>query len=104
MTNGQPNGRTGHGERVFAGDSSQTMLSAVAGGPGLVAGGYDVGRHAAAVWTSTDGIVWRRVAHDETAFGGNGLQAMFSVAAGGPGLVAGGTDLGRDAGAVWTTP
>jgi hypothetical protein len=75
----------------------------VAGGPGLVAVGFE---HSgadgdAAVWASTDGLVWSRVPRT-VVFGGSGDQQMFSVVAGGPGLVAVGIDFG-DA-AVWVSP
>ena len=95
--------RVAHDEGVFGGDGEQEMSSVVAGGRGLVAVGWDAGREAAAVWTSTDGLVWERVAHDEAVFGGGFRQSMRSVAVGGPGLVAVGHDGGRDAAAVWTS-
>jgi hypothetical protein len=69
----------------------------------------------AAVWTSVDGLTWSRVPHDEAVLGGEGRQRMLSVTAGGPGLVAVGSDgppqdpdadrydeLAADA-AVWTS-
>ena len=49
----------------------------------------------AAVWTSTDGISWSRVAHDPEIFGEDG-RGMRAVVAGELGLVAVGTD-------VWTS-
>ena len=97
-----------HDADVF-GDAE--MNSVVAGGPGLVAVGsapswpmdQDVDG-VAAVWTSTDGIVWSRVPHDEAVFGGEGDQWMTSVTVGGPGLVAFGMDEGRGSRvAVWTS-
>ena len=102
--------RVAHDEAVFGGDGQQAMSSVTAGGPGLVAVGRDEDRWAAAVWTSSDGLLWERVAHDETVFGGAGRQVMTSVTAGGPGLVAVGVDgdlqqgVGRGAAAVWTSP
>ena len=57
----------------------------------------------AAVWTSPDGFTWSRVPHDEAVFGGDSRQAMSSVTAGGPGLVAVGDDA-WNAAAVWTSP
>ena len=75
------------------------MNSVTAGGPGLVAVGSvgnDDGTDAA-VWTSVDGLIWSRVAHDEAVFGGSGRQKMHSVTAAGPGLVAVGVGWG------WTT-
>ena len=95
--------RIAHDETVFGGDGGQEMWSVAVGGPGLVAVGRDGGRGAAAVWTSTDGIVWRCLAHEEAVFGG-AEQVMLSVAIGGPGLVAVGIDRGRDAAAVWASP
>ena len=55
-------------------------------------GGDYVPDQEAAVWTSPDGITWSRVPHDETVFGGDGIQHMTSVTVGGPGLVAVGAD------------
>ena len=53
-------------------------------------------------------LAWERVPHDEAVFGGEGYQSMWSVAAGGPGLVAIGSDRVSDGGpdnaAVWTSP
>jgi hypothetical protein len=93
------------------------MISVTVGGPGLVAVGNDgaAGNEQAnaAVWTSVDGLTWSRVPHDEEVFGGQNEQRMLSVTAGGPGLVAVGSDghpidrydieLAADA-AVWTSP
>jgi hypothetical protein len=103
--------RIPHDADVF-GDAE--MVSVVAGGPGLVAVGSAPSNSflpgvdgVAAVWTSTDGIVWSRVPHDEAVFGGEGDQGMSSVIVGGPGLLAfGGDDLWPDGGsrdAVWTS-
>jgi hypothetical protein len=82
------------------------MAAATTGGPGLVAVGKDGVRDAAAVWTSADGRRWERVPHDESVFGGDGYQAMHSVAVGGPGLVAVGREWGsrEDSAAVSTSP
>ena len=108
--------RVAHDEEVFGGEGGQQMLGVVAGGPGLVAVGFDEsgGDADAAVWTSRDGAVWSRVPHQEAVFGGVGDQSMFGVTTGGPGLVAvGGNHLenlsfGQDGegavGAVWTSP
>ncbi len=76
------------------------MVDLTEGGPGLVSVGW-IGWVAtrnsdAAVWTSIDGITWDRTPHDEDLFGG---VEMWGVTAGGPGLVAVGSD-GPDA-AVW---
>lgn len=80
------------------------MASVVAGGPGLVAvGNGGVAGDTAAVWTSTEGLAWQPVEHDDSAFGigGESLQVMLSVTVGGPGLVAVGRD--RDSAAVWVS-
>ena len=100
--------RVPHDETTFSGGGDLVMRSVIAGGPGLVAVGSDWSGDdvVAAVWTSPDGITWSRVPHDESVFGGGGDQLMASVTAGGPGLVAVGSDyLGDGAGAVvWTSP
>ncbi len=86
--------RIPHDEAVFGGSGSQTMSKVIAAGPGLVAVGSDGTDDDAdaAVWTSVDGITWSRVPHDEAVFGGPSTQEMSSVAVGGPGLVAVGSD------------
>ena len=86
--------RVPHDELVFGGERQQQMVSVIAGGPGLVAVGWDTsgGTPDAAVWTSVDGFTWSRVPHDEAVFGGEGEQTMHSVTVGGPGLVAVGSD------------
>jgi hypothetical protein len=95
--------RAPHDDAVFGAvddpDSGQWMSGVSVGGPGLVAVGAD--GTAAAVWTSVDGAVWSRVAHDEAVFGGVGEQEMEAVSVGGPGLVAVGAD--GTAAAVWTS-
>jgi molecular chaperone DnaK len=100
-------GRVPHDEAVFGGAEDQEMRSVAAVGPGLVAVGYDTsgGDQDAAVWTSSDGFAWTRVAHDEAVFGGTGDQEMESVAAAGSGLVAVGWDGsgGDQDAAVWTS-
>ena len=100
--------RVPHDEAVFGGIGAQAMTSVTAGGPGLVVVGADDsgGDPDAAVWTSPDGITWSRVPHDEAVFGGERFQTMNSVTAGGPGLVAVGTDESGGDGdaAVWTSP
>ncbi len=97
--------RVPHDEAVFGGAQSQVMAGVTAGGPGVVAVGSDRGLDAAAVWTSVDGVNWARVPHDEAVFGGPALQSMEAVTAGGPGLVAVGSDSsGADSdAAVWTS-
>jgi hypothetical protein len=107
--------RVPHDEAVFGGDGSQHIFSVTAGGPGLVAVGFDGTldnvEGNAAVWTSPDGFTWSRVPHNEAVFGGEDWQVMFGVTAGGPGLVAVGLDgtfgvasRGEADAAVWTSP
>ncbi len=98
--------RVPHDADVFG---NAWMNSVVAGGPGLVAvgstgNGGPEGVGDAAVWTSTDGVVWSRVPHNEAIFGGEGDQSMNSVIVGGPGLLAFGVDEGtiREA-VVWAS-
>lgn len=100
--------RVPHSEGVFGGPGSQSMHGVAAGGPALVAVGNDItsGDSDAAVWTSTDGLTWTRIPHDEAVFGGTSNQSMLDVAVGGPGLIAVGYDndgVDRRA-AVWTSP
>ena len=76
-------GRVPDDGAVFGGGATPgpgpEMNSVVAGGPGLVAVGYNSG--GAAVWTSTDGLIWervpqrgrlRRLRHDLGGGGGSG--------------------------------
>jgi len=97
--------RVSQDEAVLGGESDQEMVSVIVDGPGLVAVGWDTsgGDQDAAVWSSEDGISWSRVSHDEAVLGGDGDQWMLSVTAGGPGLVAVGSDTsGEDSdAAVW---
>jgi hypothetical protein len=104
--------RVPHDEAVFGGAdefSHQQMISVTAGGPGLVAvGNKQTGVGQAVVWTSPDGVTWPRVPHDEAVLGGHEVREMFGVTAGGPGLVAVGSDgagdgVDKDA-VVWTSP
>jgi hypothetical protein len=99
--------RVAHDERAFS--PVTAMRKVIAGGPGLVAVGLD-DMHAGgegdrpAVWTSTDGVFWFRVPHDEQVFGFTPPRAdsdveMRSVTAVGNGLVAVGSG-----GAVWKSP
>jgi hypothetical protein len=78
------------------------------GGPGLVAVGQGiVPDHGfdGVVWVSTDGLTFTAVPDESDALGGLGDQDMHAVVAGGPGLVAVGTD-GRgpdESAAVWVS-
>jgi hypothetical protein len=103
--------RVPHDEASFGGARDQTMSSVTAWGPGLVAVGFEwllgFEEADAAVWTSPDGHSWVRVPHDEAVFGGDRSAEMLGVTAGGPGLVAVGSNLddGTDDldAAVWTS-
>ncbi len=99
--------RVPHDESVFGGVGFQSMKSVAAGGPGLVAVGYDgqIPEHDAAVWTSSDGVSWSRVPHNDAILGGGGAQVMFSVAASASGLVAVGDNgpVGDQVAAVWAS-
>jgi hypothetical protein len=64
-------------EAVFPG--LMEIESVTAGGPGLVAVGYDSAEESGAVWTSPDGITWSRVPNDEAVFGGEGDQLLNGV-------------------------
>jgi hypothetical protein len=94
-------------ETTLGGEGDQDMAAVVAGGPGLVAVGAEyLGEDwDAAVWTSADGLAWSRVPHDEGLFGGPDHQFITGVVAGGPGLIAVGSDRagGDTDGAVWTS-
>ena len=94
-------------ETVFEESGAQVMHAVSTGGPGVVGVGSsgEAGDLDAAVWTSVDSVTWSRIPHDETVFGGEGVQVMNSVSAGGPGLVAVGADAsGRDFdAAVWAS-
>jgi hypothetical protein len=89
--------RVPHDEAVFGGAGTY-MTSVTAGGPGLVAVGWDGETGSGAAWTSVDGITWSRVPHDLADLGDDD---RLSVTVGGPGLVAVG-QAGGDA-AVWTS-
>lgn len=86
--------RVEHTEETFGGDDEQVMRAVTVGGPGFVAVGWDGvgGDRDAAIWTSTDGLSWNRVPHEEAVFGGPDAQLIASVTQGGPGLVAVGLD------------
>jgi hypothetical protein len=65
---------TGAGSDQFINDIAGGSLGVVAvGADGLILG------HDAAVWISSDGLVWERLPHDADVFGGEGDQFMHSV-------------------------
>ncbi len=100
--------RVEHNEVAFDQSFDLEMSSVTVGGPGFVAVGSHGSRsqpYVATVWTSVDSVSWFRVPNDESVLGtgdafSDGLS-MRSVTAGGPGLVAVGSDE-PDA-AVWTS-
>ncbi len=64
------------------GAGSDQFINDIAGGSlGVVAVGADglILAHDAAVWISSDGLVWERLPHDADVFGGEGDQFMHSV-------------------------
>jgi hypothetical protein len=97
---------TSGGER-WAGAHEEQMLSVTAGGPGLVAVGFDSVDDCgwdSAVWTSPDGFTWSRVPDErDCSTPGNGpYDRMFSVTVGPSGLVAVGEEHSPgEAAAVW---
>jgi hypothetical protein len=82
-------------------DENVNMHGVAAGGPGLVGFGSEESGDGsnAVVWTSVDGITWSRVHDDDAVFAD---AEIGSVTAGGPGLVAVGSD--GSAAVVWTSP
>lgn len=110
--------RVTHDESVFGGQYTEMMTSLVAGGPGLIAVGYDMYHPAgasptsqrreadAAVWISPDGLVWSRVPHSEGVFGGDYWLEMSAITAVGDGFVAVGYRglAGTTSAAVWLSP
>ena len=99
--------RVPHDEANLGSEGRVVMRSVTVGGPGLVAvGAEEIGADSrAAIWTSGDGLSWSRVPNDESAFGGDGFQAMFAVTAGGPGVVAVGGEQAAEGSnaAVWVS-
>lgn len=98
------------GSVLFSVAASDSLLVAVGADNvyccATAANGQPVDDSSAAVWTSTDGVNWFRVPHDESVFGGPGGQLMSSVTVTPGGFVAAGIDTGRtqsDA-AIWTSP
>jgi len=93
------------GGGAFGGPGNQTMYDVVAGGPGLVAVGFEETPEGydGAVWVSPDGTDWSRVADPEGVLGGPGSQVLEAVVAGGPGLVAFGVEEYADQ-VVWSSP
>ena len=73
---------------------------------GLVAVGWEVSGEGTngAIWTSSNGVDWVRVADPGGELGGDGAQRVHDAVAGGPGLVAvGDTNSGDFDAAVWVS-
>ena len=88
--------------------TSASLRTIVVGGPGLVAAGFDNsgdGNTEAVVFVSEDGSTWQRVSDPSGEFGGTNTQSISQVIAGGPGLVAVGSDWsnGDSDAAVWVS-
>jgi hypothetical protein len=80
---------------AFTGPGNQRIEAVVAGGPGLVAVGFESTNPEgfeinvqAAAWTSSDGYTWKKASLDGSPLG----TMIHDVAVGGPGLVAVGSD------------
>ena len=76
--------RVPHDESIFGGgEGGGAQMTAVeAFDEGLVAVGDDQveGDIDAVVWTTSDGLTWKRVSSDESIFGGDGAQSIASLA------------------------
>jgi hypothetical protein len=85
--------RVPHDDAIFGNPNGTVMESVTVGGPGLVAVGWDT--YGASVWTSIDGINWSWVQNPNPVFGPKPkpLLEIRSIIAGGPGLVAVGSNL-----------
>lgn len=77
---------------VFDDDGDQEIRTIVATDDGFVAAGHDTSGNEvdAAVWVSPDGLDWHRVF--DPALEGHGNQRIYSLAIGGHGIVAGGSN------------
>ncbi|HSM02728.1 MAG TPA: hypothetical protein VK960_09875 [Acidimicrobiia bacterium] len=77
---------------VFGGPDAQSILGVALGGPGIIAVGFDASGvdTDAAVWASSDGTEWIRIA--DTAFVAEGDQEIRAVLATDNGFIAAGHD------------
>ncbi len=92
--------RVPHDDALFGGAARQWMTSVAAGGPGVVAVGVGIRPDNSVgdptmVWTSTDGLTWSRVPHDEALFG-DGFPVSVTATSRGL-VVVGGQNF-------WTSP
>ncbi len=87
---------------AFGSTEAQTIETVTAGGPGLVAVGYEFVETDwnGAVWTSADGATWKRAADPTSALAGGNNEAILGVTATETGLIAVGYD---DASGDWDT-
>jgi hypothetical protein len=101
--------RVPHDDTVFASSgppwaAEDVMISVTAGGPGLVAVGFDSVDDCgwdSAVWTSADGLNWSRVPDERDCPYAGPYDRMLSVTVGPSGLVAVGNEQYPGAAAVW---
>ena len=93
--------RVAHDEAVFGGPGDQRVeaVTTLSDDRGWLAVGSD-GQGDAAVWVSSDGSTWARIAVE--GLGGPADQVLLDVVAGQRGLVAVGSDGGSAA--AWTSP
>ncbi len=91
---------------VFGGYGLDQMNDVVAGGPGIVAGGYGVrnGDLDAMIWHSQNAVDWQRE-EEQASLGGPGTQVIAALASGPAGLVAVGWEKAGDDldAAAWTS-
>lgn len=92
---------------LLSGDGDQQINDVIMGGPGLIAVGQETidGDENAAVWVSSDGLLWDRVPDPTGSLGGSGTQQMSAVASSGDLLVAAGTEVvgPKTEAAIWTS-
>ncbi len=94
-----------HMETVFGGDGFEAMWGVIDTGSVVVAVGVDSpdADQDAAAWVSPSGLTWSSVRSARTAFGGDGLEAIYDVETNADGALAVGLVIDRsdqDA-AVW---
>ena len=89
-------------ERVFTSFDAIHAVALVEGGF-IAVGGDEVAD--AAIWRSSDGVAWERIAGDDAVFGGEGAQYGYEVAARGDVIVVVGTagSSGDERPLAWTS-
>jgi hypothetical protein len=90
--------RVSAGSESLGGPYEQRVRNLTVWPSGLVAVGFEVvdSDQNGAIWTSSNGVDWERVADPDGVFGGEGTQRIHAVVPGGPGLVAIGESGPRD--------